>query len=616
MSDSKVTFQPSKKHGVFPRGSSFRDAALELGIVVESPCGGLGGCGKCKVIIPDGGGEFTVSERTQLTEQELAENIRLACQATIQEDTVCIIPEESQVLPEQISVEGVRGHFPLRPDLHSITLSLPKPQLSDKYFVWEALREKLGRSEHRPILPSLEVLEQLQRVSTKSHDEISAVLYQDRLLQVTSGDNQFPLYGIAIDIGTTTVIVTLFDVQSGELMGVQSAENAQKQFGADVISRLEFAVSHSNGLQQLHYAIFEQINELLEKLSDEAEIQQENIYLAVITGNTVMQHLLLGINPETIASAPYYPVFQGPITTRASDVGLNIHSNAFLYTSPNLASFVGGDITSVLTVLDIEESEQPQLVVDIGTNGEIVLGNRERIICASSPAGPAWEGANIQWGMRATRGAIERAKIKDDHLILRTIGNAAPAGICGSGLIDLVAEFRRIGLIDESGRIIDPDNTSEITIPDGIKILRRENDTVDIALANLDDDNPILLTQKDVREAQLAKGAIASGIQMLVQEFEIAENKLDAIYIAGGFGNHVKGKDAVDIGLLPGVDPEKIHFIGNAALTGAEAILLSQEARKKAEHLSQIVEYVEISGRPEFQEIFVNAMTFPSIENE
>ncbi len=265
-------------------------------------------------------------------------------------------------------------------------------------------------------------------------------------------------------------------------------------------------------------------------------------------------------------------------------------------------------------MLDLETTEPPQLVVDIGTNGEIVLGNQDRIICASSPAGPAWEGANIQWGMRATRGAIERALIKENQFIIRTIGNAEPTGICGSGLIDLVASFRRAGIIDESGRILNPYNHSGLKIPEGIRIIPRENGTTDIAIALLDSENPILLTQKDIREVQLAKSAILSGITMLMREFDIQANDLSAIYIAGGFGNHVRGEDAVDIGLLPMVDPDKIHFIGNAALTGAEAILLSREAREKAEWLSEKVDYVEISGKPEFQDIFVESMSFPSLK--
>jgi len=614
MATCSITFQPAKKHGVFPRGISFRDAALEVGILIESPCGGLGSCGKCKVIIPEGAGGLTASEYEQLTQNERNKNVRLACQATVREDATCIIPQESQVLPEQISIEGIQGHFPLQPDVQAVTLSLSKPALSDKYFLHEAVQEQLTQSGHQKVTPSLEALSRLQELAERSPDGISVILYQDEILEITSGGIEQSLYGVAIDIGTTTVVLKMLDLRTGEVLGVQSAENQQKRFGADVISRLEFVGSQSDGLQYLHYEILEQLNVSLETLSNEANINQEQIYAAVITGNTVMQHLFLGINPKTLASAPYYPVFQGPVVARSSDLGLNLHSNAYFYTSPNLASFVGGDITSVLTVLDLEKSEQPQLVVDIGTNGEIVLGNKERLICASSPAGPAWEGANIKWGMRATRGAIERAKIKDNQLVLRTIGNVEPVGICGSGLIDLVAEFRRTGLIDESGRILNPNEHHDLSVPKGAKILPRENGTVDIAIANLHIENPILLTQKDIREVQLAKGAITSGIQMLLQEFGIGVSELSAIFIAGGFGNHVKGNDAVDIGLLPGIDPEKIHFIGNAALTGAEAILLSKEARIKAEQLSRMVEYVEISGRPEFQQIFVDSMTFPSLD--
>jgi uncharacterized 2Fe-2S/4Fe-4S cluster protein (DUF4445 family) len=324
-----------------------------------------------------------------------------------------------------------------------------------------------------------------------------------------------------------------------------------------------------------------------------------------------MQHIALNIDPRNLAYSPYTPVFQGPVTLKAKSLGIEMNPTAAVYNLPNLACFVGSDITAVLTVLDLDEKDEMQLALDLGTNGEIVLGNKHRLLCCSSPAGPAWEGACITWGMRATHGAIERAEFIDGELRLRTIGGADPLGICGSGLIDLIGEFVRAGAIDGTGRIL---RASQLQgqLQNIFKehIIHGKNGVNDIAVTRIDENRSITLTQNDVREVQLAKSAIAAGIQILMQELNVKPAQVSNVFIAGAFGNHARGQDVVDLGIIPGISPEKIVFIGNAALTGAEAVLRSKEAREKAERIAKKIEYIEIADRPEFQDNFVEGMNF------
>ncbi|MEE9117546.1 MAG: ASKHA domain-containing protein, partial [Calditrichia bacterium] len=315
--------------------------------------------------------------------------------------------------------------------------------------------------------------------------------------------------------------------------------------------------------------------------------------------------------PRHLAHKPYTPAFQGPATVDAKSLGIKINPLGVVYGIPNLACFVGSDITAVLTILDLDKQDKFQLAIDMGTNGEMVIGSKDRLLCCSSPAGPAWEGACITWGMRAKRGAIERAEIENNELHIRTIGESEPIGICGSGLIDIVGEFFRAGAIDKSGRILDSVQlkTNRVSWLKSL-IVNGKNGGNGLEIAKIGNNNSITISQGDIREFQLAKAAIASGVKMLIEAVKISPDKISDVYIAGAFGNHIRAKDVLDLSLIPKILPEKIKFIGNAALTGAEAILKSKEARKRAEQISQKIEYVEIADHPEFQENFANAIHF------
>jgi uncharacterized 2Fe-2S/4Fe-4S cluster protein (DUF4445 family) len=615
MPEHKILFLPGKKIAHFEAGTTFRDAALELGIVIESTCAGIGTCAKCKVNIKEGVNPPAKVEEQLLTPQELAKGVRLSCQARLTGDSVCVIPQESLTFGDQIMTEGTKGRFPLNPDLKKILLPVPPAELGEKYFDFEKLRAELQQRGHRISHYPFHAVRKIAHLLRDNDYRITAVVDDGQLLTLEAGDTTPTLYGVAVDIGTTTVAAKLLNLHSGEVAAVASALNPQKAYGADVISRINYIVEHPGGLELLHRLIIKQMNELTAQLCAKAEIHPENIYKLAVAGNTVMQHIALNIDPRHLAYMPYTPAFQGPATLNVKELGLKINEHGVAYFLPNLACFVGSDITSVLTVLDLEEQEAIQLVVDIGTNGEMVLGSKNKLLCCSSPAGPAWEGAYITWGMRAARGAIERAEIVDGDLQFRTISGADPIGICGSGLLDLVCEFVRTGVIDKTGRIL---NVAEMPATVGEKLKTRlvhhDNGANHIALAKIDEERSIMLMQKDIREVQLAKSAIAAGIRILMAELKVQPEDIANVYIAGAFGNHVRGQDAIDSGLIPPVPVERIKFIGNAALAGAEAVLLSNEARRKAEQLAAVVGYVEISDRSDFHELFVGAMHFPEHE--
>jgi len=613
MSEYKVLFLPNKQRSFFDQGTTLRDAALELGIVIESNCGGKGTCGKCRVIAKEGISPLTESERFLLSAQEIAKGIRLSCQARIEDEVVVIIPTESRAFGDQIITEGIKGRFHLEPDIRKIFIKMPEHQIGERYFDYETIVKMLESQSVSIRQTNLDLIRQVPHVVRQANGEITAVVDQERLLAVEPGNTTDVLYGVAFDIGTTTVVAKLIDISSGHTVAVTSALNPQKAYGDDIVSRVNYCIEHQNGLEILHRSIIRLLNDLITEACNKVGVSPQQVYKLTVVGNTVMNHLALKVDPQHIAFMPYTPVVRGPLTVSTKELGIKTNENGVAYFLPNLGCFVGSDITGVLTVLNLEESDEIQLAVDIGTNGEMVLGSRKRLLTSSSPAGPAWEGAYITWGMRAARGAIERIEVDESGVQFKVIGNVEPIGICGSGLLDIVAGLVRVGIIDKSGRILSAESIPTQLSPEVTRriVSSTNNDVYNFEIAGIDKGKSMLLTQKDVREVQLAKGAIAAGVKILMKELNITPENIAHIYIAGAFGNHVRGEDAVAIGLLPPVPIEKIQFIGNAACSGAEMVLVSKEARQKAEHLAQIVDYVEIANDPEFQNIFAESMLFP-----
>lgn len=418
-------------------------------------------------------------------------------------------------------------------------------------------------------------------------------------------------YGIAFDIGTTTLVGMLVNLHDGKQLGVEGCSNPQAKFGDDVISRINYCISHNKGLHELHASIINKINTIIKNLCKNSGIKKSEIYEITVAGNTTMNHIFLGIDPSSLGYSPYKPCFVEPKNTKASDLKIDINENGNVYTLPNIAGYVGGDTVAGILSSGMYNTDKITLIVDIGTNGEIALGNKERIITCSAAAGPAFEGARISQGMRADYGAIDKVVINDDVRV-NVIGNVEPRGICGTGLIDAVAELLREGIIDNSGKINDIEHLTG-NISDKIKnrIVKGENGTSFILVEKENvDSKPIMLTQKDVRELQLAKGAIYAGIMILCREYGIEPSEIEEILLAGAFGNYINPKSAVRVGILPNVSIERIKFIGNAAGSGAKLTLLSPKHRTIAEQIARTAQYIELAANPDFQTIFMDAMGF------
>ncbi len=608
----KIIFLPANRTGYFEHGITVRDAALELGIIIESDCAGIGSCAKCKVEIKQGADSPTIVEQQLLTPDELKKGVRLACQSSVSADCMCLV--RTTLKPEEVRImtEGLLTDIDLNPDIQKVLVQITPAQLGEKYFDFERIIESLQHQGYGISDYDFQVTRDVARTLRTNDYRITAVIERERLIAVEPGDTTQVLYGVVVDIGTTTVAIKLVNLVTGDVAAVNSAANPQAAHGADVVSRLNYIIQHPGGLKRLNQLIIKLINALIRNLADEAGIKLDMIYKIVLAGNTVMQHIALNIDPRHLAHKPYAPAFQGPATLAAVSLGIKINPHGICYAIPNLACFVGSDITSVLTILALDKQDEFQLAIDMGTNGEMVIGSKDRLLCCSSPAGPAWEGACITWGVRAVYGAIERAEIENDELHFRTIGDGDPVGICGSGLIDIVCEFLRAGVIDKSGRILNPvqlptDKISRLTD----FVAGGKNGSRELKITEIDNSNSITVSQDDIREIQLAKGAIAAGVSILIAEVNISPDDIAAVYIAGAFGNHIRAQDVLDLGLIAKISPEKIKFIGNAALTGAEAILRSGKARERAEQIAKKIEYIEIADEPAFQDSFVESLHFP-----
>jgi uncharacterized 2Fe-2S/4Fe-4S cluster protein (DUF4445 family) len=408
-----------------------------------------------------------------------------------------------------------------------------------------------------------------------------------------------------VDLGTTTVVAKLLDLDSGSVLQVVSRLNRQRNFGEDVISRISYADSHSDGLKRMHQVIVTQLNEMIDILADRASVDRTDIYDMTVAGNTVMEHLLLAVSPKYLAELPYVPVFDRIPTLRAADLDIDIHPRARIFVFPIIGRYVGGDTSAVLLALS-DRLDQTWLAVDIGTNGEMILCNEGQLSCCSTAAGPAFEGAHIRQGMRAATGAIERVRYDSGTFHIQTIGKAPATGICGSGLIDSVAALKKSGLLETSGRLMGDDEIENEALQSLVSGTQQER-TVRFTGT---EEQAVGLSQRDIREIQLAKGAIATGIQMLLDRAGLTADDLDALYLAGAFGQYILPECAQEIGLLPTMPLSRVVFIGNAAYTGAEMALLSAPARDRCAELGRNTEYVEISTDPNFQMLYAEKMMF------
>ena len=608
----RVFFRPAGRSVRVPEGTTVAAAANLAGIALEQVCGGKGTCGKCKVRLLAGSlGPLTDAERRHLSQAEATEGVRLACQAPVLQDSTVEVGWAAVASTVSILVDGTREAVAIDPPVRKDVLQVPPATLQDPAAHYTALRRALPGAED--LSPTVEALRALPSALRAAKGLVTAVRWGNLLLAVEPGDTSQALFGFACDIGTTTVVGYLLDLRTGERLGVASTLNPQTRFGDDVVSRIETAGRDAAGLEALRTAIIDAINELIEQAANQAGAAREQVYALAVVGNTAMHHLFLGLNPAALGHSPYVPVMADPLELEARAVGLRAHPAARLLVLPNIAGFVGADTVGVLLATRLLESDEVRLAIDIGTNGEMALGSRARMLACSTAAGPAFEGAQLSHGMRAAEGAIDHVDLRGGELVLHSIGQGKPRGICGSGVVDAIATLRQLEVIDATGRLLGPDELAPDVrqhlghrlVPHaqgGAFVLAPAEETATGA--------PVLLTQRDIRQIQLAKGAIRAGIEILMKELAVAPEQVAGVALAGAFGNYIRPESALTIGLMPRFPAAKVTPVGNAAGAGAQMAILSRQAWRDAAAIARQVEYLELSLREDFQQVFMDALMF------
>lgn len=587
MKKYKVTFLPEGRSTGISKGTTIREAALACEIMLEMPCGGLGRCGKCIVRVVKGAYGPGPIDKKFINKARLKSGYRLACRTKIRNDMVIMIPDASRLHPQKILVGRKEVRYELTPEIQKVCLKLPKKLSTEKRLVLDLIRDRLKGLIGRKVILSAQSLEDIFPKLAEYDFRVTIVLDRDEVLGIESGDTRKRLFGMSFDIGTTTVVGTVIDLNKGKRLSLSARLNEQVAYGDDTISRISFTQINEDGLKLLNKKVVGTINRIIEEASRDAGIDRKNIYQITAVGNTVMHHLALSISPILLASPPYSPVVTEPFTILTKDLGIEVNPNGLFKFLPLIGGFVGADSVGLILSSQINRCKDIKLAVDIGTNGEVIMGSRKRLLVTSCAAGPAFEGAHISSGMRATDGAIESVQIQDDGIRLGVIGGGRPVGICGSGLIDAISELLRVGIIDQHGRMKE----------ERFNLYRSKVRSIDI-------------TQSDVREVQLAKGAIRAGIEILKDELEIEDEDISEVLLAGSFGNYIRPVSAVGIGLIPGCLLDRIRFIANAPLRGAEMALCSKKAQAEAFNISQEVEHLNLSTRKNFQKRFAECMGF------
>ncbi|MEA2013035.1 MAG: ASKHA domain-containing protein [Verrucomicrobiota bacterium] len=605
----QIIFQPTGKRVYVLPGTLLLEAAGQAGIVLQTPCGGKGTCGKCLVKISSTDHDaVTGGSSSFFTDEEYAQGYRLACKTKAYKKLTIEIPPESTFENEHkiLTVDyGKKAH--LNPVSYKKYFKLSEPTAEDARSDMRRLLDSIGN-----IKVSYNILRQLPKFLREKNWCGTAVISDGKLIALEEGKN-LNIYGVAFDIGSTTVVGTLYGLCSGKEYSVASKMNAQAAYGDDVISRIEKVRENYDNLYKLQNAIIGTINEILNSLAKQASISTDLIYEVVLAGNSTMQQIFYGIDPSPLGEIPFAQAFDDSLTVDVVHTGLNVHSGALIYIFPQIGGFVGGDTVAGMVASRLDKWEKSVLFVDIGTNGEIVLAYKNRLLATSTAAGPTFEGSGISQGMRAAKGAIEKVILKDDVLI-NVIGNKLPLGICGTALIDTIAELLRIGILDSTGRILNVDEI-ENDLPEALLkriIILEDKPAFELVSVNETGiGKAIVITQRDIREFQLASGAIRAGINILLKQAGLLADDLSAILLAGAFGNFIRRKNARRVGLLPQISHEKIRFVGNAASLGAKMALLSRDERNYATEIRQKTEHIDLSLDPEFQLEFQMAMLFP-----
>jgi uncharacterized 2Fe-2S/4Fe-4S cluster protein (DUF4445 family) len=576
---------------ILPDGVKVRARAGELlvdvlsraGIPLSLYCHKKGICGKCAVRVRSGLLPLLeASEKLLLDKRGLGPDHRLACRFIVRADIAVEILPESRLGTILVLDAGPSLSVTLDPQVKKFALTLQKPPLQAPASVTDVLGSLLGAPAPALTLPALHHLADLEASGPQT---VTALVYGEReVLDLEPGDTSGRAYGLAVDIGTSTVVAELVDLVQGTSVRRASAMNSQASYGADVVSRIAFAFQNPDNLRRLRKSIVHLLNELVAELCAKTGVAKGTIYEVVAAGNTAMNHILCGVSTDALAVSPFQAVFSSLPPFPAAEIGLDLAAPARAYVVPNIKSFVGGDITAGLAAAALAEKPGNALFVDIGTNGEIVLKSGRDLVATSTAAGPAFEGMSITCGMLAVEGAVHRAEWREGFR-LQTVGERPPHGICGTGLVDVLALALGHGLVGRDGKIAGAEKKLRLG-------------------------DKLSLTQNDIREVQLAAAAVKTGIRLLLRECDMPLKSLDAIYIAGAFGNSLDIRNAQSLGLLPTLPGKKSVFIGNASLAGARKLLLSAPERAAAETLAKSIAHVSLASRPDFQDAFVRGLAF------
>ncbi len=608
MEKVEVRFLPQNKTVDAVLGSCLMQVAREAYIDIESSCSGKGTCGKCVVQHVDGVAEEPHHDEIRhISADNLARGMRLACRSKVTGRAEYHVPQGAGK-KHRILSEGLMPRFTLNPNITKEYLELEKPKLEDSLDDVSRIERalKLNFSGKLP----LALLQQIPGVLRSGGFKATIVLADEEVIGIEPGDTTALCYGAAVDIGTTTVVVSLVNLVTGGELAACTMINPQKNHGLDVLSRIQHVREHPDGLGELSRMARECIDALIGEACHEAEVERESIYEMTVAANSTMMHFFLGVDPSGIGKSPYVPAFTRGVEVPARELGLGISPFGVVYCLPSVSGYIGADIVAGILSAELAGKDERALFIDIGTNGEIAFSSKEKICSCSCAAGPALEGMNISCGMRAADGAIEKVFI-DGDVEVRTIGGKAAAGLCGSGVIDAVGELVKAGIVLPSGRFVklEPGNAP----PWAHRLQNGGGPASFILSAGKNGHGPIAITQKDIRQVQLAKGAILSGILALLGKLGIGMRDIDRVYIAGAFGFHVRMESLARMGVLPHELLGRVTLIGNSSKSGAILCLLSKEKRAEAARIARKIEYTELSCFPDYDKLFTECLSFAGV---
>jgi uncharacterized 2Fe-2S/4Fe-4S cluster protein (DUF4445 family) len=614
----KVRFEPSGLKTEVPRGTAILVAARLAGVYLTSICGGDGYCGKCKVVVDEGQVESKPS--TLLSAEEIRENVVLACQARILTDLTVTVPKSHLLDTGQILIDSdahrfsqMRGEdvgegaFPFDPPVQKHHLKLPPPSPADQTADHERLYQGIRRQIPAPIMQTgYRILQNLPAVLQESGYDVTATL-ADRagaieVVDVEPGDTTGRNFGVAVDVGTTTIVAHLVNLATGATIDAEATYNSQIHFGDDYIRRIIYA-EQNDAFDEMQHRVVRDINDLIQTLATRQNIELASVTVVVCSGNTAMIHFLLNLDPRRIRRSPYIPTAAWVPPLRAAEAGIRINKRGLLYTLPAVGAYVGSDIVAGVLATRLYSAPALALLIDIGTNGEVVLGWKEWMVCASSSAGPAFEGSGVKHGMRAAPGAIERvAAGPDGSLRWQTIGGEPPRGLCGSGLLDLVACLLEIGAIDRAGRFAPTGDARLRDGPEGPEF---------VVVPAAGGRDAITITQVDVTNLIRSKAGVYAAISTLMEATATRADSISALFVAGAFGNYLDVGKAIEIGMLPDMPPDRIRFVGNSSIAGAKMAALSRQALAKAEEIADRMTYFDLMHHPSYMDAFVQANFLP-----